>query len=82
MISAAGNTIVPCYLALIEKGYSVTVDSPNTEKELWRAKKGELVFVGSDPIELLAMSNLFEVRGEAWKATDEEIDAFEEQYGL
>lgn len=81
-ISAAGNTEVPAYLALIAKGYSVHWGRKSKEIELWYAKREDHEFVAEGPIELLGLVSMYEVRGENWKATDKEIDSFMKKYEI
>ena len=75
-ITAAGNVEVPAYLTLIEKGYEVQWDGG----EYWTARKGENVFGGDGPIEVLGIVCMYENRGEDWKASDKAIDEFLERY--
>lgn len=79
-IAAAGNTEIPAYLALLEKGYRVRRERPSAEREFWFAVKGDREFVAEGPIELLGVVAMFETRGPHWKARDEEIDAFVKTY--
>jgi hypothetical protein len=81
-IVSAGNVLVPAYLALVEKGYRVTrvktgrADDP----EEWCATKGAAQFVAEDPLSLLGLVAMREVRGRAWRAADDEIDGFFRQF--
>ena len=43
---------------------------------VWVATKGDNEFVGEDPITLLGLIKLAEVRGEDWHASDSEIDKY------
>jgi hypothetical protein len=79
-IAAAGNTEVPAYLALLEKGYSVRWERLSEEKEFWFAAKDDYEFVAEGPIELLGIAAMFETRGPDWRATDEEIEGFMKLY--
>ena len=74
-IAAAGNTEVPAYLVLAEKGFEVVQDGQH-----WTASRGELTLVGSSPLELLALLSIHDARGAEWKATDEEINDFVARY--
>jgi hypothetical protein len=76
-ITAAGNTEVPAYLVLIAKGYEIIHRDPD---DAWVAQKGEDAFGASGPLELLGLAAMAEARGNNWRATDEEIDAFLEKY--
>ncbi len=79
-ISAAGNTEVPAYLALVELGFEITTSSHGNEVESWIARNGETELIGDGPFELLALVKLIECRGKNWKASDEEIDDFVGKY--
>ena len=75
-IIAAGNVEVPAYLVLVEKGYEVRWDG----NERWTASKGDFVFGGEGPIEVLGIVCMYENRGEDWKASDQAIDAFLDKF--
>jgi hypothetical protein len=70
-ITVAGNTEVPAYLALIAKGYQVSMTS-----DLWLVQKDQNFFSASGPLELLGLVAMAEIRGVSWRATDQEIEAF------
>jgi hypothetical protein len=72
-ITAAGNTEVPAYLALIAKGYDV---SHNVDGDFWLARKGNDSFSADGPLMLLGLVAMVENRGTNWRAADQEIDAF------
>lgn len=80
-IAAAGNTEIPAYLSLLEKGYSVRWERQSEEKEFWFAAKDDCEFVAEGPIELLGIVAMYETRGVNWSATDEEIDGFMKRHG-
>jgi hypothetical protein len=77
-ISAAGNTYVPAYLVLLEKGYAVRREEPPSAggEALWYAENEEHRFIAEDVLLLLGLVALYEARGEQWKASDAEIDDF------
>lgn len=79
-IVAAGNTIVPAYLVLLEKGYQVSRLRTDDEVETWLAIKAGEEFVADDPLMLLGLVSLYEIRQEVWPAPDGEIDAFMERF--
>ena len=81
-IAASGNTEIPAYLALLEKGYRVRQEKQSGEEEFWFATKGNCEFVAEGPIELLGVVTMYETRGINWKATDEEIEDFMKLYEL
>jgi len=70
-IAAAANVAGPAYLALRDKGFDATHSDAH-----WIAVRGDLRFIADSPIQLLGVVTVFEARGEAWKASDEDIDAF------
>jgi len=76
LLCAAGNVEVPAYLALIQKGYTVTSSSPALVDEGWYADKDGLSYQAGTLIELLGLVSMYEVRGPRWAAKDREIDAF------
>jgi hypothetical protein len=80
-IATAGNVLVPAYLALCAKGYSVTriVDTGGMT-ETWRAIKEGEEFIAEDAVLLLGLVAMYEERGTCWKAEDAEIDAFLKQF--
>jgi hypothetical protein len=49
-------------------------------EETWQALKGCDEFIAEDPLSLLGLVALFEVRGPNWQAADNEIDAFLSQF--
>ena len=79
-LAAAGNTEVPAYLAVKEMGYTITVKDLSNKEKLWSAAKDGDEFLGGDPLEILALIKLYEVRGESWQANDSEIDKFLQDY--
>ena len=79
IIINAGNVMVPAYLTLLQKGYQVSVERDN-EKENWVAENHQCKFVADDPVALLGLVCVFEVRGKSWQASDEQISQFLEMY--
>ncbi|MGC4094581.1 MAG: hypothetical protein QM756_43030 [Polyangiaceae bacterium] len=43
-------------------------------EEWWFARNESLELAAEDPLELLGLLMLVEVRGESWRASDEQID--------
>jgi hypothetical protein len=68
---AAGNTMIPAILLIRELGYILTV---NQEKNEFYAEKDGNSFEADDPVMLLGLIKLYEVKGENWRASDEEIE--------
>ncbi len=81
-IASAANTLVPAYLAILSKGYSIQKsNSPGTE-ETWRAKKDGAELIAEDPLVVLGLIAMYESRGINWAATDEQIEEFQKEFGL
>ncbi len=77
-ITAAGNIEVPCYLALLALGFTVSrqwIESGQHD-ELWHAIRDDVHLRASGPIELLGLAKLHELRGNDWLAEDQEIESF------
>jgi hypothetical protein len=77
MIAEAGNTLVPAVLALEAVGYRVSQEGGQFIATSARGR-----YVASDPVCLLGLVKLVEVRGWAWHATGVEIDTTLERFGL
>jgi hypothetical protein len=76
-INDCGNTEVPAYLTLRQRGYAVTCSE---DRSYWIATSGNCVFSADNPVSLLGIAAMYETRGQEWKASDEEIDRFIEQF--
>ncbi|MBI1852821.1 MAG: hypothetical protein HYR85_20970 [Planctomycetes bacterium] len=73
-IVQAGNTVVPGLLALEQLGFVVTVIRDSSGERI-SARNGDVVCEADDPIAVLGLARLLEIRGDDWRATDAEIDA-------
>jgi hypothetical protein len=83
-LGAAGNIVVPAYLALLAKGYVVRCERSSNDPEVseWWVADGPLgSFRADDTITLLGVIAVAETRGEEWPASDSEIDAFFKRFG-
>lgn len=67
-LAQAGNTVVPAILALRALGFEVT-----QEGEKFIARMGSSRFQADDPVAVLGLVKLAEIR-RPWRATDSEID--------
>lgn len=74
-IAQAGNTVIPAILALEEMGMVVDVAA-----DLVVASSASGRFIANDPVAVLGLVRLFELRGEEWMASDEEIAAAFERF--
>ena len=76
-ISAAANVEVPAILALEAMGYTVASKVVSNDYEMvWRATCDGQEYVGEDPLSLLGLVKLLEVRGNNWQASDDEITQY------
>jgi hypothetical protein len=71
-LAAAGNTLAPALAVLRELGYAVS--RHESEERLLRAENQTCVFLADDPLLLLGLVKLYEVRGEKWRPSDAEVD--------
>jgi hypothetical protein len=67
-IAQAGNTVVPAVLAVESLGFEVIVHGDRVH-----AQRGEESYIADDPVALLGLIRLVEVRSWEWRANDEEI---------
>jgi hypothetical protein len=75
-IATAGNVVVPALLALEGLGFAV-----ERRGALCRATRGDESYVAEDPIGVLGLVKLIEMRTWDWKATDAQIEAALKKYG-
>lgn len=70
--------MTPAYLALKQKGFTVSWRKLNgdPEQELYFAEDDTRSFVADGPIALLGLVAMHEIRGDDWQAEDEEIEEF------
>ena len=96
-IRIAGNTHLPCLLALRAKGYRVSLEYTKVgdPKNPWhpyrpdyQAEKDGAYFSATTPEELLGLAAMWEVRGDDWRlkpgegAIDDELDAAARTFDL
>jgi hypothetical protein len=80
-IHAAGNTVVPALLALEQLGFDVVVHNNSTGQSVVAVRGGEQ-YAGDDPVAVLGLIKLIEVRTWAWRPADSEIDTTMRKYRL
>ena len=73
MIGAMGNTVVPALLALEHLGFEVTVLNSSVGQTT-SAFRGEEKYFAEDPVTVLGLIKLIELRTWQWVATDSEIE--------
>lgn len=69
-IAQASNTVVPALLAIESLGFTVEVGDQFVTA---RGRNGE--FIAEDPVAVLGLIRLVDLRSWAWSADDEQIDA-------
>lgn len=74
---AAGNTVIPALLALEELGFTIT-GTPDQ----CIAARGDEVYAADDPVTVLGLVKLVEIKSWDWRASDAEIDAILIKYHL
>ena len=79
-ISAAGNTVVPAILALEKLGFTISVE--RGEGEMFRATRGSETYLADDPVAVLGLVKLVEVRSWEWRSTDPDLARVMRQYDL
>ena len=81
-IADAANVMVPAYLTLLQKGFTVRWCNINDdpEQELWFAEDATREFVADGPVALLGLVCVHEARGNDWQASDEQIEDFLSKY--
>ncbi len=79
-IANAGNTEVPCFLAIKSLGYEFSRTNAGTANEFWIAEKDGKRFVASNQLELLGLIYMRLLRGNDWKAQDKEIADYLSSY--
>ena len=80
-LADAGNTVIPAYLTLRQRGYAVRRDPPDASgQELWHAENETTHVIAEDVLTLLALTAIVENRGAEWRATDKQIQLFLREY--
>jgi len=80
-ITAAGNTVVPALLALEQLGFQVDVRE-SSAGEIVVASRDNEEYVADDPVAVLGLIKLIELRQWTWKATNQEIDITRQKYRI
>lgn len=73
-IVAAGNTLAPALSILRKLGYTVTREK--SDEQQYRAQNETCVFSADDPLTLLGLVKIYEVRGHDWQPSEEEVQRF------
>ena len=70
-LTAAGNTLAPALSTLRKLGHTVTRETSGERQYL--TENATCAFSADDPLSLLGLVRIYEVRGADWQPTDEEI---------
>ncbi len=76
---AAGNTVAPAIQTLRSLGYKVTLSNGTP---LLIAEKDGNLFVADDPVTVLGLIKMHEIRGDNWQASDEELEEVRREFRL
>ena len=76
-IVQAGNTVVPALLAVESLGFAVEVNG-----DIAYARRGQEEYGAEDPVALLGLIRLVELRSWDWAASDEQIDETMRRYNM
>jgi hypothetical protein len=80
-VVAAANTGVPALLVLEALGFRVEITADG-DGAACRAARGDERYVADDPVAVLGLIKLVELRGWDWAASDSELDAATRRYRL
>ncbi len=76
-IVALANTEVPAILALESLGFNIASRIVNVDQGMiWTATGNGDEYVAEDPLSLLGLVTLLEVRGDTWQASDDDIEKY------
>ncbi len=70
-LTANRDTVMPAMVLILQMGYHMTIDHT---KPSFSAEKDGNTFEAEDPVVVLGLIKLFEMRGENWAATAAEME--------
>ena len=76
-IHQAGNTVVPALLAVESLGFTMDVRSDGVS-----AMRGDEEYAAEDPVALLGLIRLVQLRSWEWAASDDEIAKTLSRFGI
>ena len=80
IVAAAGNVLVPALLVLEQQGW--TVEHEPESSAPWAATRRSRRILADDPLQLLGLATMSDVRGHVWRASDGEIADVLRRYHL
>ena len=79
-IAGAGNVLVPAFLTLQQRGYTVRCQRAADGTQTWFAESATVELIADDPVTLLGLEGIAETRGAGWPASGKEIQDFLNEY--
>jgi hypothetical protein len=76
-ITTAGNVLIPAIKLIKELGYQLKF-----ENNCFTAERNDDIFTAEDPIYLLGLIKLIEIRGENWRVDDDECEKIGKEYEI
>ena len=78
-LTDAMNTYNSALLAIKSKGFDITLMPHDNDDELgsWCAKMNGHEFIASDPLRLLGLISIWEIRGNKWERQPKESDLYD-----
>ena len=73
IIASAGNVLPAAFHALRTLGYAVTLTNNG---RLCKAESAGVTLIAEDPLLLLGLAKLHEVRGREWHPTDSQVEEY------
>jgi hypothetical protein len=80
-IGAMGNAVVPALLALEQLGFEVIIQNSSVGQTII-AVRGEEEYFADDPVTVLGLIKLIEVRTWQWSVNDSELEKTMQKYRL
>jgi hypothetical protein len=80
-ITTTGNTVAPSLLALEALGFTVHV-AQSSAGDRCRATRHRETYEAADPVEVLGLVRLVELRGWDWQTTDDELEEVGRRHAL
>ena len=80
-IAVAGNTVVPAILAIEKLGFIVSLATVDN-REVVSATRGDESYTADDPVAVLGLIKLVELRSWRWQAGDADLERVMRQYDL
>ncbi|MDR7151568.1 hypothetical protein J2W49_003544 [Hydrogenophaga palleronii] len=73
VIASAGNVLPAAFAALRSLGYAVSLTGNGRR---WKAENNSLTLIAEDPLLLLGLAKLHEMRGNEWQPTEAQVEEY------